>query len=362
MALRLSRHNHAMQEIELKFQVPAGQLAAVKTALLALPGAEPQALAMHAAYFDTPDNRLARHKMAVRVRREGMAWVQTFKAGGADAMTRLEDNQVLPPPGPRFQDGRPVADLQRHADPRLQAALAKALGDEARGAGLGVVYETVFDRHTALLQGPRGTVQLCLDQGVVRAGSLEEPLAEVEFELVEGEARTVIDLAREWVDRHGLWWDVQSKAYRGTRLAQAAAGERIMHCRPVALGAWPAPPGSAPSDQAPGDWALAVLNTALDTTAGNLSEVAWARPGWPLAAQAWLATLTRWQAWAADHPELLTGLPGGSMAASEHLRKALSDLPTEGAAAASQAQALAQGAQATHWGLDMLLAIATHRS
>src|SRR5690606_1047686 len=141
-ACRVSPDNHPMQEIELKFQVPTGRLPAMKAALLALPGADAQPLAMHAAYLDTPDNRLARRKMALRVRREGEAWVQTFKAGGADAMTRLEDNQALPPPGPRFQGGRPIADLRLHTDARVQAALAEALGQAAETSGLGVVYET----------------------------------------------------------------------------------------------------------------------------------------------------------------------------------------------------------------------------
>ncbi|RZL09138.1 MAG: CYTH domain-containing protein, partial [Rubrivivax sp.] len=277
-----------MQEIELKFQVPAERMGAVKTALLALQRATTTPLAMHAAYVDTLDSRLAARKMALRVRREGEAWVQTFKAEGGDAMTRLEDNVALSPHGPVFRDGRPVADLSLHLDTAVQRALAAALGEPSAQGSLGIVYDTVFDRHTAEMHGPHGSVQLCLDQGQVRAGALSQALCELEFELLDGSPLAVIDAARPWVGAHGLWLDVQSKAYRGTRLAQAArAGDQIPECRPVPLEVLPPPPSLTSSNLAEATqggvsqaWLRSALNTTLDIAAGNLSEVAWARPGW----------------------------------------------------------------------------------
>ncbi len=349
-----------MQEIELKFQVPAGRLGAVKAAVLALPQATATPLAMHAAYLDTPDSRLATRKLALRVRREGSAWVQTFKAGGADAMTRLEDNVALPAEGPVFRDGRPVADPSLHAGEAVQAALAGALGDGSVQAPLGVVYDTVFDRHTADVRGPRGAVQLCLDQGEVRAGDLAEPLCELEFELIKGSPLAVIDAARQWVDVHGLWLDVQSKAYRGTRLAQAArAGEPMPACRPLPFQVIPPLP-SLPTLQTPSHtsvvdagldaWLLSTLNTTLDMVAGNLSEVAWARPGWETAAQAWRQALQQIDALAHTSPALRQALPAGTWAQGEQLVEALAREPDP---------ALAKSAAATHWALDVLAAICT---
>lgn len=355
-----------MQEIELKFQVPAHRLAAVQAALLALPGADVHPLAMHAAYFDTPDNRLAGQKMALRVRREGALWVQTFKAGGADVMTRLEDNQALPPTGPAFRDGRPVADVSLHRDAAVQAALARALPTANHPPeALAVVYDTVFDRHTAVLKGAHGAVQLCLDLGAVRAGKLSETLAELEFELLEGRPLAVIDAARQWVHIHGLWLDVQSKAYRGTRLAQAARADGQVPCRPVALTELPPAP-----DRAAPDWTRAVLNATLESATGNLSEVAWARSGWDQAAHAWLAALARLHRLAADHPGLKAGLTEHTWATGSTLMDALIEagtrqaaMPATGSAEAlAPAQAVAQGPAATHWALDVLQAIVASRS
>lgn len=347
-----------MQEIELKFQVPAEQLEAVKATVLALPQASAVPLAMHAAYVDTPDSRLAARKMALRVRREGAAWVQTFKAGGADAMTRLEDNVSLPTEGPVFRDGRAVADLSLHVDAAVQCALAAALGEAPAHAPLGVVYDTVFDRHTAEVRTPHGTVQLCLDLGEVRAGALSEALCELEFELLDGSPLAVIDAARQWVDAHGLWLDVQSKAYRGTRLAQAArAGDALPVCRPVpfeTLPPFPAPVSpTSPEpmvDKALCAWLLSTLNTTLDVAAGNLSEVAWARPGFESAALEWRRALAQIDALAQSSEALREALRADTWARAAQLMAALSDKPSA---------ALARSAGATHWALDVLAAINT---
>jgi inorganic triphosphatase YgiF len=59
-----------------------------------------------------------------------------------------------------------------------------------------------------------------LDIGVIRAGGAELPMHEIEFELLAGPPGALLDLAARWVERHGLWLDVRSKAERGDRLAR----------------------------------------------------------------------------------------------------------------------------------------------
>ena len=79
-----------MIETELKFQIPAEQLAGVRQALTSPQDARlgpVETLQLHAAYFDTAAHALARRRCALRVRRENDDWVQTFKGAGADAMT-----------------------------------------------------------------------------------------------------------------------------------------------------------------------------------------------------------------------------------------------------------------------------------
>lgn len=351
IAKHAARHNVRMQEIELKFQIPAQQVEAVRAAVAqAAPGIEP--LALQAAYFDTMDSRLAGHRMALRVRREGADWVQTFKAAGRDAMTRVEDNQATRAP----LDGRIKPDLALHTDPKVRQALARAWDREdlgkvsAHDLGLQAVYETRFDRWSCRSTQPQGQVIVCVDVGEVLAGQLSEPLSELEIELAEGKPIAVIDAARHWVDHHGVWLDVQSKAHRGTRLAQADRHGQPAPAEALAHGLQPWLDGQAEIEP------KRVLSAVLDAAAGNWSEVAAARPGWPDALQAWHVALQGLLTLGDRHAALRAALPDAVWKKSVEIESDLERLRTS-AEQTGTAQALARGARTTHWGLDLLAAI-----
>jgi inorganic triphosphatase YgiF len=162
------------------------------------------------------------------LRKEGERWVQTLKAASANTMVRLEDNQDAPAP----EAGRAARpDLSRHLGTPVQSGLAQALGwdptTDALGERTGLVelYRTDIWRQSARLSTGQGTVEMALDLGHIHAGALSTPVCELEIELVDGHALAVIDTARDWVVRHGLWLDTQTKAHRGDRLARQAAGE-----------------------------------------------------------------------------------------------------------------------------------------
>lgn len=357
-----------MQEIELKFQIPAAQLALVRAAVQALSHEAANPLSLHAAYYDTADNALARQKMALRVRREGDEWIQTFKAAGRDAMTRIEHNQPRAVP----EQQMPLPDLSLHP-PEAQQALMRALpwrpADDPHGEGLGLIalYETRFERRQALVDKPQGDVIVCIDEGEILAGDLRDPLAELEMELSSGHPHALLDLARQWVSSHGIWLDVQSKAYRGTRLAQARVAGRTPSAKAVA-----APSGT--DDQASSD-PPGCLNQVLDAAAGNWSEVATLRPGWSAALLAWRQSLT-WleqQAQAAGiQGELTAWMPADFWQATAQQIQALDALlgassdslitpdatrlaqQEQDSAWALAAQSLAQQASTTFWALDIL--------
>ena len=205
-----------MTEIELKFQVPEHTRQAVAAAVMT-EGARRTRL--QAIYFDTPDRRLASAGIAVRLRKEGPRWVQTLKAGGPHAMERLEHNVPL---ADIAEDALPALDLQRHGGTAAAALLARAL---APGGGEPVprpvaLYRTDIWRSHRTHRVPDGVVELAFDEGAILAEDRRWPVCELEIELVEGSAATVIEVARHWVDRHGLWLDVRSKAERGDRLAR----------------------------------------------------------------------------------------------------------------------------------------------
>ena len=111
-------------EIELKFRIPPGRLAALRRAVATIT-AQVQPLA--AAYFDTPGEHLAAARMALRLRREGDAWVQTLKAEGAGPLQRLEHN--APVVAPTGDTDRPALDIARHDGTAAGAALRRLLAD-----------------------------------------------------------------------------------------------------------------------------------------------------------------------------------------------------------------------------------------
>lgn len=225
-----------MQEIELKFQIPADALEAVRAALARLAPDQtlPPPLILQAAYFDTPDRRLAQARSALRVRREGDDWVQTLKAAGSHTMVRVEDNRATQPP----LAGQPLAPrLSLHAGGPAEAALRQTLAwqpeHDADGARCGLVqlYATDMRRTRVQLAVGIGTlhegvVELALDEGAILAGTgatqRSVPVRELEIELIHGHPQAVIDMGRDWVQRFGLWLDTQTKAHRGDRLARWA--------------------------------------------------------------------------------------------------------------------------------------------
>lgn len=212
-----------MVEIELKFQIDPAQRTAVQRAVAGR-GSAAQTIRLQARYFDTPDGRLAAAGLALRLRREGRSrWVQTLKGRGDGVMHRLEHEVVLPA-------GQPATlDLMRHDGTPAGTALRAALA--AQKGGLAEHFATDIRRTRRVVrtrggEGDAASVELAFDEGwiVARAGERQRKLAvaEIEFELLDGSPQALLALASRWVQRHGLWLDVRSKAERGHGLASDA--------------------------------------------------------------------------------------------------------------------------------------------
>ena len=204
-----------MHEIELKFQVPAAQRAAVDAAVAGRSG-RPR-MRLQAAYFDTAGGALAAAGLALRLRREGRQWVQTLKGATDDGMTRLEHNvprggaSAAPQIDPALHSGMPVGEA-------LLGLLASA-GDGT----LTMLYRTDILRRTHALRVPGGRVELAFDAGSILAGERHIGVCELEIELLAGSPLAVLATARRWAPRFGLWLDTRSKAERGDLLARGEA-------------------------------------------------------------------------------------------------------------------------------------------
>ena len=122
-------------ETELKCQVPPDRRAALRRAVAT---ATAQTTRLQAVYADTPDHRLAAAGLALRLRKEGLVWVQTLKGRGDGLMARLEHEVLLPP-----QRGTPALDPARHAGTVVGQRLLQLLAD---GTPLQQRYRTDMQR------------------------------------------------------------------------------------------------------------------------------------------------------------------------------------------------------------------------
>ncbi len=244
-------------ETELKFRIPAGQLAAVRRAV-ATRGA--QVLPLAALYFDTPGEHLAQARMALRLRREGASWVQTLKAEGDNAMHRLEHNvRVAKASGPR----RPALDLSRHDGTAAGLALREVLA-AAGDAPLLARYATQVQRTQRVLRAGEARVELALDEGRMTAGPRSLPICELEFELLAGKQQALLDVAGRWVDRFGLVLDLRSKSERGHLLAAGLQAGPPTKARRLHL----------PADATPAQALAAMLANPLGQVLANASVMA----------------------------------------------------------------------------------------
>ena len=217
-----------MKEIELKFQVPVERRAGVDAAVAA--NGLPRRMRLQAAYVDTPERLLASEGMALRVRREGRLWVQTLKGAAADGLTRAEHNVPL-----GGGAAVPVPDPARHAGTPIGDRLI-ALTEASPRADLRVLFRTDILRRTRLMRLRGGAeVELAFDAGRILANDRHLPVQELEIELKSGSSAAVIETARRWVPRHGLWLDTRTKAERGDMLARGQAQAAARQARPVAL-------------------------------------------------------------------------------------------------------------------------------
>lgn len=257
-------------ETELKFRIPPARLAALRRAVTTRSA---QVMPLAAAYVDTHGEHLARARCALRLRREGDAWVQTLKAEGASALQRLEHNVTL------AATDAPALDVARHAGTPAGDRLRDLLAAAGPGQPLVERYATRVQRTHRLLRSGGAVIELALDEGEVRAGDRRTPLCEIEFELVSGPPAALLALAARWAVRHGLVLDMRSKSELGHTLAAGL-------------------PGSAPTPAQrlrPAADAATLLAQALRPVLANAGQIAagWSTPDHQLQLGAGLRRLRR---------------------------------------------------------------------
>ena len=175
-------------------------------------------------YFDTPDQMLRKHHMALRVRWNGEVYVQTLKQKGESRnglTNRGEWEWPLESPG-----------LDATLVPMdLWPAVVRSQLDT-----LVPLFETNFERTLWLLGIPSGSlsknriparVEMALDQGRIRVAdghfSPEDEILEVELELLEGDPDILHSVWEQLANDIRLTPSDLSKAERGYRLIGGSA-------------------------------------------------------------------------------------------------------------------------------------------
>jgi inorganic triphosphatase YgiF len=162
-------------------------------------------------YFDTPERELAHAKVALRIRRDGDAIIQTLKTRGqsiAGLSARNEYNWDIP------KAKLDLKKLDGECWPEQLAELDKKT--------IKPLFTTDFVREKAEISWGRGkakvVIEAALDLGNVIVGKQKEEICELELELREGEPAALLELAAELAEKLALMPCDISKAERGYRL------------------------------------------------------------------------------------------------------------------------------------------------
>jgi len=187
---------------------------------------------LSSTYFDSPDFRLQREGVSLRVRRSGRSFVQTLKGppqAGAGLHMRAEHEWPL-------KSGEP--DVTLVAATPWKKLVTKAHQDR----GLVPVCTAEYERRTVPLEFSDGTrAVICVDRGEIRTPPglrvRRAPIAEVEIELEDGDAGNLFRLGLAFAADLPVAVMTRSKAERGYALRQGltAAAAAPVRAEPITL-------------------------------------------------------------------------------------------------------------------------------
>jgi triphosphatase len=196
-------------ETELKLRITPQHLAKLKRHALLKEHqlARPVTRRLYNVYFDTPELDLHKSAMALRLRRQGKAWLQTLKGGGAIKAGLHERNEwEFPVAGEALDFSNPLA---ADWDELLPIAWREKLQP---------VFVTDFSRSSRIVSWRGAHIEVCMDHGEIKAGDSVREICELELELKSGSPRQLFELALAILDIAPFEIEVVNKAEYGFRL------------------------------------------------------------------------------------------------------------------------------------------------
>jgi len=205
------------QEIELKFIVEPDGVETLRAQLNALSAEHIPAAQLLNIYYETADNWLRRHDMGLRIRGHNNRYEMTMKIAGkvvGGLHSRPEYNIDLEKaelaleklPAEVWPEGTLPPELASHVNP---------------------LFSTDFYREKWLVNHNQSRIELALDLGDVKAGDHQEPICELELELLHGQVDDILEVAEQLISAGILRQGSLSKAARGYHLAAGNAARAI---------------------------------------------------------------------------------------------------------------------------------------
>ena len=205
------RKNSVMaQEIELKFIVAQDGVDVLRQHLNGLEAKHTPAGQLLNIYYETADNWLRRHDMGLRIRGDQGRYEMTLKIAGrvvGGLHQRPEYNIALEKPE--------LALEKLPAEVWPQCELPTELAQNVQP-----LFSTDFERERWVVKEGGSEIEIALDRGEVKAGEHQEPICELELELLSGDPQDILTLAHRLLDIGVLRQGSLSKAARGYHLAQ----------------------------------------------------------------------------------------------------------------------------------------------
>jgi inorganic triphosphatase YgiF len=209
-------------ELEIKLSVSETAQARAIHWLSALPEARPgKKTSLVNRYYDTPDAALNQAKAALRVRKAGDVYIQTLKTRGefVDGAHRREEWEWTLP--------GPDLDLALLEETPLHGQID--LGN------LTLLFETNFQRQVYWLEDEGDLIEVAVDSGSILAGTESRPLHEIEFELKEGDGKSLTRWALNLAQQVPVFLNLVSKAEQGYYLAGCYAPDTRVPDGPLSL-------------------------------------------------------------------------------------------------------------------------------
>lgn len=178
----------------------------------------PESQDLQTTYYDSADQRLSRSGLVLRIRRKGDSYEATIKnegqaTGGLHVREEVNHSQSGPEPDPQTYEVYP-----------LGKKMLQCLKEES----LAAQFTTHFQRTRMLFQEESGAlIELALDQGEILAGERSAKLNEIELELKEGQALSLLRMGEALSQAIPLCLENRSKYARGLTLVGLPQKQRI---------------------------------------------------------------------------------------------------------------------------------------